>query len=61
MGNNILETIESVDSKKKYESQLNSFLWGTVEIREVKGGKYIYLHKRVSGFTRMFFAGEQLV
>lgn len=58
MNNGILETIELVNSQKAYESQLNSLLWGTVEVREVKDGKYIYLHRRVSGITRTIYAGE---
>lgn len=58
MDNNILETIELINSRKAYDSQLDSLLWGTVEVREVKGCKYIYLHKRVSGFTRTIYAGE---
>lgn len=53
-----LETIELVRSQKSYEAQLDSFLWGTVEVREIKGGKYIYLHKRVGGLTRTYYAGE---
>lgn len=58
MDNRILETIELVNSQKSYAAQLDSLLWGTVEVREVKGGKYIYLHKRVSGLTRTVYAGE---
>lgn len=58
MDSNVLETIELVNSKKTYESQLDSLLWGTVEVREVKGGKYVYLHKRVGGLTRTIYAGE---
>ena len=58
MDNNILETIELINSQKTYNAQLDSLLWGTVEVREVKGGKYIYLHKRVAGFTRTTYVGE---
>lgn len=58
MDNNVLQTIELVNSKRTYESQLDSLLWGTVEVREVKDGKYIYLHKRISGLTRTLYAGE---
>lgn len=53
-----MQTIELVNSKRTYESQLDSLLWGTVEVREVKDGKYIYLHKRISGLTRTLYAGE---
>lgn len=58
MNNKILETMELVNSQKTYVAQLDSLLWGTAEVREVKGGKYIYLHKRVSGLTRTVYAGE---
>ena len=58
MKNNVLETMELVNSQKTYAAQLDSFLWGTAEVREVKGGKYIYLHKRVGGLTRTVYAGE---
>ena len=58
MDNNILETIELINSQKAYNAQLDSLLWGTVEVREVKGGKYIYLHKRIAGFTRTTYVGE---
>ena len=50
--------MELVNSQKTYAAQLDSFLWGTAEVREVKGGKYIYLHKRVGGLTRTVYAGE---
>ena len=58
MENNVLETMELVNSQKNYTAQLDSLLWGTAEVREVKGGKYIYLHKRVGGLTRTVYAGE---
>jgi len=56
--NEIIETIELVSKKRTLESRLNNLLWGTVEIRDVKGGQYIYLHKRVSGLSRTFYVGE---
>jgi len=55
---NFLETLELVRSQKTYKAQLDSFLWGTVELREINGGKYIYLHKRVGGLTRTIYVGE---
>ena len=58
MENSVLETIELVNSQRTYNAQLDSLLWGTAEVREVKGGKYIYLHKRVDGFMRTTYAGE---
>lgn len=53
-----METIELINSQKVYNAQLGSLLWGTAEVREVKGGKYIYLHKRVGGLVRTIYAGE---
>lgn len=58
MENNILETIELVNSQKTYAAQLDSLIWGTAEVRKVKGGEYIYLHKRVGGLARTVYAGE---
>lgn len=58
MENNFLETIELVNSQKAYVAQLDSLLYGTVEVREVKGNKYIYLHKRVGGIMRTDYVGE---
>ena len=54
----IIETIDLVNKKRTLENRLNNLLWGTVEIRDVKGGQYIYLHKRVSGLNRTFYVGE---
>jgi len=56
--NEIIATMELVSKKRALESQLNNLLWGTVEVRDVKGGQYIYLHKRVSGLSRTFYVGE---
>ena len=54
----IIETMALVDKKRTLANQLNSFLWGSVEIREVKGAQYLYLHKRVSGMSRTLYVGE---
>lgn len=56
--NDFLETIELVNSQKAYVAQLDSLLYGTVEVREVKGDKYIYLHKRIGGIMRTDYVGE---
>ena len=58
MGNYVIETMELVNSQKTYTAQLDSLLWGTAEVREVKGGKYIYLDKRVGGLTKTVYVGE---
>ena len=56
--NEIIEIMELVNKKRTLDSRLNNLLWGTVEIRDVKGGQYIYLHKRVSGLSRTLYVGE---
>ena len=58
MSNIIFETMELVNQKRKLEFRLSNLLWGSVEIREVKGGQYIYLHKRVGGLSRTLYVGE---
>jgi len=58
MNNNIMDTLELVNQKRTLEFRLNNLLWGSVEIREVKGGQYIYLHKRVGGLSRTLYVGE---
>ena len=58
MDDNFLETIELVKEQKAKESQLSSLLWGTVEVRERQGRKYIYLHKRIDGVARTVYVGE---
>jgi len=56
--NEIFEIMELVNRKRSLESRLNTLLWGTVEVRDVKGGQYIYLHKRVNGLSRTLYVGE---
>ena len=58
MKNDFTDTMELVKLQKEYNAQLNSLLWGTAEIREIKGGKYIYLHKRENGIVRTSYVGE---
>ncbi|MDE6276205.1 MAG: Fic family protein [Clostridia bacterium] len=58
MDNNFLETIELVKEQKAHEAQLSSLLWGTVEVRERQGRKYIYLHKRIDGVARTVYVSE---
>ena len=58
MKNDFLETIELVKLQKTYESQLDSLLFGTIEVRQTKGKEYIYLHKRTGGLTRTNYVGE---
>ena len=58
MANVIIESMELLNQRRSLEKKLGNLLWGTVEIREVKGGRYIYLHKRVAGIKRSSYVGE---
>jgi Fic family protein len=58
MDNVIIENIELQNQKRNLEKKLDNLIWGAVEIREVKGGRYIYIHKRVAGIKRSFYVGE---
>jgi hypothetical protein len=57
MANVIIENMELLGQRRILEKKLNNLLWGTVEIREVKGDRYIYLHKRVAGIKRSSYVG----
>jgi len=58
MENDLLKNLELVNAQKAYEAQLKSLTWGAIEIRDVKGIKYIYLHKRESGIMHTEYVGE---
>lgn len=58
MENDLIKNIELIDAQKTYEAQLKSLKWGSIEIRNVKGGKYIYLHRRESGIMHTEYVGE---
>lgn len=58
MNENLFDTIELANLKNTLEEQLNSFPWGSVEIRQTDGGKYIYLHRRTGGFAQTVYVGE---
>ncbi len=58
MKNDFSETVELLHLRKDCETRLNSLLWGSIEVRESKSGKFIYLHKRVGGLTRTYYVGE---
>lgn len=58
MENNLLKNIELLDAQKTYEAQLKSLMWGAIEIRNIKDGKYIYLHRRESGIMHTEYVGE---
>ena len=58
MSDTITETIELASKNRTLKAKLNNLLWGSMEVRDVKGKNYIYLHKRVSGLNRTFYVGE---
>jgi Fic family protein len=61
MADEIIENMELLGQRRILEKKLNNLLWGTVEIREVKGDRYIYLHKRVAGINRSSYIGTYSV
>lgn len=58
MENNKIEIVSLVNQKSLLEQQLSALIYGAIEVREVKGGKYIYLHSRVGGIGRTSYVGE---
>ncbi len=58
MGNDLLKNIELIEAQKAYEAQLKSLMWGAIEVRNVKDGRYIYLHRREGGIMRTEYVGE---
>jgi len=58
MENNKLEIVTLVNQKALLQQQLSALVFGSIEIRDVKGGKYIYLHSRMNGIVRTSYVGE---
>lgn len=58
MENELLDTITLIKEYNTYTKQLQTLMWGTIELREQGGSKYIYLHKRESGIPRTDYVGE---
>lgn len=58
MENDRIEIVILVNQKTRLEQQLAGLINGAIEVREVKGGKYIYLHARVNGIGRTSYIGE---
>lgn len=58
MENNFLDTVTLIKEYNTCNRQLQSLLWGAIEIREQNGSKYIYLHKRQGGMPRTEYVGE---
>ncbi|MDO5330260.1 MAG: Fic family protein [Bacillota bacterium] len=58
MEKDFLDTVALAAEYKACSEQLQSFPWGSIEIREKNGLKYIYLHKRLGGMQRTEYVGE---
>ena len=58
MDNNIIELQELLNKKRILENQLDNLLWGAVEVRNVRNGRYIYLHKRERGVNKTLYVAE---
>ena len=55
---NDFEFINVLTSKQKLEEKLNLMIYGSAEIREKGGKKYIYVHYRDGGVLTTKYAGE---
>jgi len=53
-----LEIIKLLDQKELLQNDLNSLTYGSIEVREIKNKKYIYLHRRFNGNIKSFYMGE---
>lgn len=50
--------IELLNEKKQLLNQLDSMLYGSIEVREKENGKYLYVHFRQDGVLSTKYAGE---
>ncbi|MCH5159512.1 MAG: hypothetical protein J1F66_01510 [Clostridiales bacterium] len=57
MGNR-LEILNLINERTIIEKQLTSMVFGALEIKEIGGNKYIYVHKRLNGLARTHYIGE---
>ena len=53
-----IEIMNLLQSKQVLEHELQSLIYGSVEIRENKSNKYIYLHYREDGIALTKYVGE---
>ena len=53
-----IEIMNLLQSKQVFEHELQSLIYGSVEIRENKSNKYIYVHYRVDGIALTKYVGE---
>ena len=47
-----------LNKKNVLVKDLNSLVWGSIEVRERDGKSYIYIHKRDGGISRTRFVGN---
>ena len=52
------EILSLLNEKEVFQKELKSLIYGSIEIREQNGGKYIYVHFRENGIARTKYVGE---
>lgn len=52
------EIIELLWEKQFIESEINSMIYGSIEVRNQNGKKYVYVHFRDKGISKTKYAGE---
>lgn len=55
---NISNTLFLIEEVERLTNELNSLIYGSVEIREKDGKKYVYVHLRKDGITATKYVGE---
>ena len=53
-----IEIMNLLQSKQILEHELNSLMYGAIEIRETNSKKYIYVHYREDGVSLTKYVGE---
>ena len=53
-----IEIMQLLQSKQIIEQELNTLMYGAVEIREINSNKYIYVHYREEGVSLTKYVGE---
>lgn len=53
-----IEIIKLLQDKQVLEEQLNSLVYGSTEIRQTNGNKYLYVHYREDGILLTKYVGE---
>lgn len=56
--NNMENITELLNEKEILESRIQQMIYGSIEIRESKGKRYIYVHFRDEGISTSKYAGE---